>query len=152
VTSQHRSRPATPGVTDPGDISARAEALLHATNDFLRADDLPALGQAVTDAAVAMFGESRAAVSLARADGSMALMSTAALSPAEIDRFESLVVEDGRLLQSVVAGEELWSDDGAVENLRARVAAWGGGSGLSVPIHSSTGVAGRLRCWLVTTP
>ena len=144
MTSHHRSRPATPGVTDPGDISARAEALLHATNEFLRADDLPALGQAVTDAAVAKFGELRAAVSLARADGSMALMSTAALSPAEIDRFESLVVEDGRLLQSVVAGEELWSDDGAVENLRARVAAWGGGSGLSVPIHSSTGVAGIL--------
>jgi signal transduction histidine kinase len=144
VTSHHRSRPATPGVTDPGDSSARAEALLHATNEFLRADDLPALGQAVTDAAVAMFGESRAAVSLAGADGSMALMSTAGLSPAEIDRFEPLVAEDGRLLESVVAGEELWSDDGAVENLRARVAAWGGGSGLSVPIHSSTGVAGIL--------
>ena len=144
MTSHHRSRPATPGVTDPGESSARAEALLRATNEFLRADDLPALGRSVTDAAVAMFSESKAAVSLARADGSMALMSTAGLSAAEIDRFEPLVAEDGRLLQSVLAGEELWSDDGAVENLRARVAAWGGGSGLSIPIHSSTGVAGIL--------
>jgi signal transduction histidine kinase len=144
VISHHRSRRATPGVTDPGDVSARAEALLRATNEFLRADDLPALGQAVTDAAVAMFGESKAAVSLARADGSIALMSTAGLSAAEIDKLGTLVAQDGRLLQSVVAGEELWSDDGAVENLRARVAAWGGGSGLSIPIHSSTGVAGIL--------
>ena len=144
MTSHHRSRPATPGVTDPGHGSARAEALLHATNEFLRADDLPALGHAVTDAALAMFGESKAAVSLTRADGSMGLMSTAGLSPAEIDRLEPLVVEDGRLLQSVLAGEELWSDDGAVESLRARVAAWGGGSGLSIPIRSSKGVAGIL--------
>ena len=133
-----------PGVTDPGDNSARAEALLRATNEFLRADDLPALGQAVTDAAIAMFAESKAAVTLARADGSMALMSTAGLSAAEVDNFEPLVAQDGRLLQSVLAGEELWSDDSAVENLRARVAAWGGGSGLSIPIHSSTGVAGIL--------
>ena len=76
MTSHHRSRPATPGVTDPGYNAARGEALLRATNEFLRADDLPALGHAVTDAAVAMFGESKAAVTLARSDGSMALMSS----------------------------------------------------------------------------
>ncbi len=144
MTSHQRSRPATPGVTDPGHNSARGEALLRATNEFLRADDLPALGHAVTDAALAMFGESKAAVTLARADGSMELMSTAGLSTAEIDKLEPLVAEDGRLLASVIAGEELWSDEGAAEDLQARVAAWGGGSGLSIPICSSTGVAGIL--------
>lgn len=144
MTSHHRSRPATPGVTDPAYASARAEALLRATNEFLRADDLPALGRAITEASLAMFGESRAAATLARPDGSMALMSTSGLSPEEIERFDALVVEDDRLLQSVVAGKELWSDDPVAEDARERVAAWGGGSGLSIPIRTTTGVAGIL--------
>jgi signal transduction histidine kinase len=42
VTGQHRIHPARPGETDPGDASARAEALLHAAKEFLRSDDLPA--------------------------------------------------------------------------------------------------------------
>ena len=144
MTGQHRSRPATLGVTDPGDASARAEALLRATNEFLRADDLPALGRAITEATRAMFGESRAAATLARPDGSMALMSTSGLSSDEIKRFDALVIEDDRLLQSVVAGNELWSDDPDAEDARDRVAAWGGASGLSIPIRTSTGVAGIL--------
>jgi signal transduction histidine kinase len=144
VTGQHRSRPATPGVTDPRDASARADALLRATNEFLRTDDLAALGRAVTDAISAMFGDSKSAVSLARPDGSMALMSTTGLSPAEIERLNDLVAEDGALLQAVVGGEELWTDDAAASDFRRRVAVWGGGSGLSVPIRTSTGVAGIL--------
>ncbi len=42
VTGQHRNQPARPGETDPGDASARADALLHAAKEFLRSDDLPA--------------------------------------------------------------------------------------------------------------
>ena len=144
MTGQHRSRPATLGVTDPGDASARAEALLRATNEFLRADDLPALGRAITEATLAMFGDSKAAATLVRPDGSMALMSTTGFAPDEIERFDAVVVEDGRLLQAVVAGEELWSDDADAEDVRERVAAWGGGSGLSIPIRTTTGVAGIL--------
>ena len=144
VTGQHRSSPARSGVTDPGDASARAEALLRATNEFLRADDLPALGRAITDATIAMFGESKSAVSLARPDGSMALVSTTGLSPEEIARFDALVVEDDRLLRSVIDGEELWSDDPDQEDVRERVTAWGAGSGLSIPIRTTTGVGGIL--------
>jgi signal transduction histidine kinase len=143
VTGQHRS-PATLGATDPGDASARSEALLRATNEFLRADDLPALGRAITEATIAMFGESKSAVTLARPDGSMALASTTGLSAVEIEALDELVAEDGRLLQAVVDGEELWSDDDPAEDFRQRVAAWGGGSGLSIPIRTSTGVAGIL--------
>jgi signal transduction histidine kinase len=142
VTGQHRSRPATLGVTDPGDASARAEALLRATNEFLRADDLPALGRAITEATLAMFGESKAAATLVRQDGSMALMSTTGFAPEEIERLDAVVVEDDRLLQAVVAGRELWSDDADAEDVRERVAAWRGGSGLSIPIRTTTGVAG----------
>ena len=144
MTSQHRSRQATLGVTDPGDASARAEALLRATNEFLRADDLPALARAITEATRAMFGESRAAATLARPDGSMALMSTSGLSSDEIERFDALTVEDDRLLRSVVAGQELWSDEPDAEDVRERVGAWGGRSGLSIPIRTTTGVAGIL--------
>jgi signal transduction histidine kinase len=144
VTGQHRSRPARPGITDPGDGSARAEALLTTTNEFLRADDLPALGRALTDAVVAMVGESRAAVTLARADGSMALVSTAGYTPAEVERIEELVAEGTPLFGLVIEGTELWSDDAATDAFRERIAVWGGQSGLSIPIRTPTGVAGNL--------
>ena len=144
MTSEHSSRQATLGVTDPGDASTRAEALLRATNEFLRADDLPALGRAITEATRAMFGESKAAATLARPDGSMALMSTSGLLPDEIESFDALVLADDRLLQSVVAGKELWSDDPDADDVRERVAAWGGVSGLSIPIRATTGVGGIL--------
>lgn len=105
---------------------------MRATNEFLQADDLPALGRAITEATLAMFGDSRAAVTLARPDGSMALMSTSGLSSDEIERFDAFVVE------------ELWSDGDAADELRQRVSACGGGSGVSVPMRTSTGVGGIL--------
>jgi signal transduction histidine kinase len=144
VTGEHRIDSARPGATDPGGSSARAEALLRATNEFLRSDDLPGLGRAVTEAVASMFGDVRAGVALAQPDGSFALMSTVGYSPAEVERLNQVVRQGTDLFAAVIAGTELWSDDPAADGLRAGIEQWGGRSGLSIPIWNTAGVAGNL--------
>lgn len=133
-----------PGLIEPGGPSARAEALVRATNQFLRSDDHAALGRAVTDAVVAIFGEAKAAITLAQPDGSMALMSTVGLFPDEVEHLADLVTQETGLFRLVISGTELWSDDPIPDDLRERLAVWGGRSGFSIPIRTTTGVAGNL--------
>jgi signal transduction histidine kinase len=74
----------------------------------------------------------------------MVLVSTVGLSPDEIERMRDLVEHGTGLFHAVFSGSELWSDDPDADELRDRLATWGGGSGLSVPILTTTGVAGNL--------
>lgn len=144
MTGQHRNRPARPGYADPG-ASARAELLLRVTNDFLRSDDLRGVGRAAMDAVVAMFGDTKAAITFAEPDGSMVLMSAVGYSPDEVERLHVVVRDGTGLFRAVLAGMELWSDDPGSNELQERIAAWGGQSGLSIPIWTSVGVAGNLN-------
>ncbi len=143
MTGQHRNPPARPGYIDPG-ASARAEALLRATNEFLRSDGLPEMGRAVMDAVVSMFGEANAAVTFVGPDGSMALMSTVGYGPDDVARLEALIRDGTGLFRAVIAGMELWSDDAGSDELRERITDWGGRSGFSIPIWTTAGVAGNL--------
>ena len=144
MTGQHRNRPERPGADEPGPDSARADALLRATNAFLRSDALPDLARALTDAVGGMFGDATAAVTFVQPDGSMALMSTAGLASSEVDRIAELVQERSGVLAPVFAGAELWTDDPAADELRARISALGGKSFLAIPIRTASGVAGTL--------
>jgi signal transduction histidine kinase len=143
VTTQHLISPARPGTTDSGHASARADALLHATNKFLRSEDLPALGRAITDAIHSMFGDVKAAVTLVQPDGSTAVMSTVGLSPVELEGLSD-AVQPGTLSPAVIAATEVWSDDPGAVELRELLGAWGGRSGLTVPIRTTAGVAGHF--------
>ncbi len=144
MTGQHHIDPARPEHTEPSAASTHADALLGATNEFLRSDDLHALGRSVTEAVIAMFGETKAKITLAGPDGSMALVSTVGYSPAEAERLDEVVRQGNDLFRAVIAGVEMWSDDPDATELRQRIAAWGGRSGLSIPIRTTTGVAGNL--------
>jgi signal transduction histidine kinase len=143
VTGQLRNRPARPGSPRPI-ASARPDVLLRATNEFLRSDGLAEMGRAVMDAVTGMFGDAKAAVTFVGPDGSMALMSTVGYSPDEVEHLHDVVRGGSGLFRAVIAGTEMWSDDPDSSELRERITDWGGGSGLSIPIWTSVGVAGNL--------
>lgn len=144
MTGQHRDHPARPEKTDPGDASARAEVLLRATNEFLRSDDLSALGSAALDALLAIVGDAKAAITLTQPDQSIAMVATLGYSPEEVDRLHDVVRERSGLFRAVIAGTELWSDDTGADELRQRITDWGGCSGFSIPVWTTVGVAGNL--------
>ena len=110
--------------------SVRAEALLHATNAFLRSADLTELAHAVADATRSMFSPSDVAVVLRAPSGGPAVFGAAgdALEPD---------------IPSGFAGAELSTDDEDSEAFRERIAGRRG-CGVALPIRTSIGVRGVL--------
>ena len=69
---------------DDAQASVRAEALLHATNRFLRSADLAELARAVVEAAGTMFGPSHAAVVFRTPTGSPRIFASNGVRPVTI--------------------------------------------------------------------
>ena len=128
---------------DAAPVSARAETLLTATNDFLRSEDLPALARALVAAAETMFAPTRAAVIVRGLDDRHRVLATlgrAGTGGGPVERGERAE----RLIEAALQGRELCTDDAGSEAFRAQVAAYGGASGLAIPIQVSRGPAGVL--------
>jgi signal transduction histidine kinase len=136
--------PPVPGFDDPRLDSVRAEALLSATNEFLRSTDSETLGRAISDAVVAMFGDVRVVVSLSGPDGELELASAAGFSAADRTGFATRLRDGTPLLADIIAGGEAWSDDSLAVALRERLAELGIESGGALPIRGSSGVVGSL--------
>jgi signal transduction histidine kinase len=136
--------PPPPGFDDPRSDSARAEALLRATNDFLRSTDSETLGRAISGAVVAMFGAVRVVVSLMGSDGELDLASAAGFSEADRAGFATRLRDGTPLLADIIAGGEAWSDDSPASALRERLAELGIPAGGVLPIRGSSGVVGSL--------
>jgi signal transduction histidine kinase len=130
-------------VFDAALASVRAEALLTATNRFLRSADLYELARVVVDAAESMFAPSQAAVVFRTATGDARVLASTGPRPPGAGEDEG--DRRGRpLIDRALAGEELCTDDHGSEEFAAYVRAYGGVSGLALPIRTSAGVGGVL--------
>lgn len=126
------------------DDAARSRALLAATSAFLSCADSDAVGHAITDAIVAMFGPAKAGVIVADGEGVVRLVSATGYAEDEIARIEEALAAGSGLIRQVLAGEELWSDDPGRDEFVARIALYEGRSGFTVPIVTPGGIAGTL--------
>ena len=140
---QIRSSPAAAPSASPG-ASDRAEAILTATNRFLRADDVDALAEAVLDALETIFGASKAAVVLAEPDGSLRLAATRGYSSADLELSTAAVRDVSPFFLRVAAGEEVWSDEHRDEALLQQLALFGAVASFSLPIATAAGVGGNI--------
>ena len=123
--------------------SVRAEALLNATNRFLRCADLPELAGVIVRAAASMFAPSHVAVAFRSPTGGARILAAAGTRPAAARR--AAAEQAGRaLIERALADEELCTDDPGSGPFAERVRAYGATAGLALPIRISTGVAGVL--------
>ncbi len=136
---------------DAARSSARAEALLHATNQFLRSADARELARAVVDAADSLFNPSQASVVFLSPSGDpQVLASSGAQLPAGANREGE---QRGRqLIDRALAGEELSTDDPGSEAFVEHVHSFGGQAGLALPIPTSAGVGGVLMLVYAAQP
>ena len=129
---------------DAEPVSAHAEALLTATNEFLRTDDLQALARALVAAAETMFAPTKSAVIVRGRDGSHRPIATfghehgATARPVERGRLAA------ELIERALDGHELCTDDPGSEDFMSQVRAYGGASGLALPIRVASGPVGVL--------
>jgi GAF domain-containing protein len=133
-------------VIEAAPASVRAEALLTATNEFLRSDDLRALATALVTASVSMFAPTKVAVMLGQPGGGHKVMATFGGAPGAggteaAPRRGELAAA---LIQQALEGTELCTDDPGSEAFASQVRAYGAESGLAVPIHVATGPIGVL--------
>ncbi len=147
-------------MTDAAHDAESAEALLTATNAFLRSGDLAALARALVDAAGTMFAPSKAAAIFRDGDGRRRVLATlggppgdrpstvgagdppaAATATARGDRPGDAV----EVLDRALDGIEHCTDDPGSEAFAAQVRAYGAASGLALPIAptSADGPAAR---------
>jgi signal transduction histidine kinase len=129
-------------VFDAALASVRAEALLHATNAFVRSVDLTELAHALADATRSLFAPSDVAVVFRDPTGVPTVFAadgTRLDGPGAIA--ESLGVD---LLERGFAGNELSTDDAGSEAFRDRIAAYGARCGLALPISTSRVVVGVM--------
>jgi signal transduction histidine kinase len=124
--------------------SGRAEAILTATNRFLRSDDVDELAEAVLDALESIFGSTKAAVVLAEPDGSLRLAATRGYSAADLELSTAAVRDVSPFFLRVAAGDEVWSDDHRDEALQQQLASFGSVASFSLPIVTAAGAAGNI--------
>ena len=123
--------------------SVRAEALLNATNRFLRSADAQELAGAIVTAAESMFDATQTAVVFLSESGEPRVFAASGSQPAAAGNREGRL--RGRsLIDRVLAGEELCSDDDGAGAFTEHVRAYGGEAGLALPIPTSAGVGGVL--------
>ncbi len=129
---------------DASSASVRAAALLHATNEFLRSATAHELAGAVVRAASTLFGASQATVVFLTPTGDPRVFATTGNRPEGAGSREA-EQRGGLLIDRALAGEELCTgDDGTPDAFAAHVRAYGGQSGLALPIRTSAGVSGVL--------
>ena len=122
--------------------SVRAEALLHATNAFLRSADLTELAHAIADANRSLFAPSDVAVVFRDPTGVPAVF---AADGTRLDRATTLAEAFGAdILERGFAGDELSTDDAGSAAFRERIDAYGARCGMALPIPTSWRVAGVL--------
>jgi signal transduction histidine kinase len=130
-------------VFDAALASVRAEALLDATNRFLRSADLYGLARVVVDAAQSMFAPSHAAVVFRTPAGEPRVFASTGPRPPGAGGPEG--TRRGRpLIQRALDGEELCTDDDGTDEFATHVRGYGAVSGLALPIRTSAGVGGVL--------
>jgi signal transduction histidine kinase len=153
-SSPRTSRPATavPLTAVPLTASGRAEAILTATNRFLRTDDVDSLAEAVLDALESIFGSTKAAVVLAEPDGSLRLAATRGYSSADLVLSEAAVRDVSPFFLRVGAADEVWSDDQRNEALLEQLASFGSVASFSLPIATATGAAGNITAMFDAQP
>ncbi|HSK52748.1 MAG TPA: GAF domain-containing sensor histidine kinase [Clostridia bacterium] len=131
--------------------SVRAEALLTATNRFLRSADLQALAAALVEAAESMFAPSHAAVVVRTTQDGARVLASAGPRPASAQGVDAQRL--GRVLvERALDGQELSTDDPDAEAFRERVRAYGAVSGLAIPIPAASGIGGALIILYATAP
>jgi len=130
-------------VFDAALASVRAEALLNATNRFLRSADLRELARVVVDAAQSMFEPSHAAVVFRTPTGEPRVFAALGTRPASARRPGG--ERRGRtLIERALDGDELCTDDDDSDAFAEQVRAYGAVAGLALPIRTSAGVGGVL--------
>ncbi|HEX5824655.1 MAG TPA: histidine kinase dimerization/phospho-acceptor domain-containing protein, partial [Candidatus Limnocylindrales bacterium] len=132
--------------------SGRAEALLTATNRFLRSDDIDALAEAMLDALESIFGATKAELVLADAEGSLTLVATRGYSPADRALSSSAIRDVSPFFLVVAAGDEVWSDDHQDEALQEQLAAFGAAASFSLPIQTAAAAAGNITAMFEADP
>ena len=124
--------------------SVRAEALLNATNRFLRSADAQELAGAIVTAAAHMFDATQTAVVFLSEAGEPRVFAATGSQP-QAARNREGALRGRSLIDRVLAGEELCSDDeDATDAFAQHVQAYGGEAGLALPIPTSAGVGGVL--------
>ncbi len=129
----------------PTDVSARAGALLRATNAFLRCDDVATLGRAVTAAAAKMFGDCRGSLVLVAPDGGADLVASIGYTTDQVAAIDVVLARGpNEILDTVIAGGEYWSDEPEAVAFRERLARWDAVAGFSLPVETAERVVGSL--------
>jgi len=126
---------------DAEPASERAEALLTATNRFLRSDDPQALADALVRAVDSMFAPDKVAVFFRGRAGGYRVMSRRGQAPGGGDGPPAASRREiaTALLDRAFDGAELCTDDPDSEAFAAQVREYGGASGLALPIRDSSG-------------
>ncbi len=125
-----------------------AEALLAATNAFLRCADLAELGAAITVAIGRTLGASKTSVALLDDDGRLRLAADIGYTDEDRARAAEAIATSAPLVGRALAGLETWSTDPDADLMRERLRAYGAESGFSVPIVSTDRLIGTISVLL----